>query len=137
MKPTEVLFGLRPDTRLRRGLLQAVLVNHTLYLSGILGIDVKTGKLVEGDAAAETRQALINMGHVLKEAGSSYDKVIKATLFLNNINDFASINEVYKEFFKENYPARSTFQVAKLPMGAQFEIEAIAVTGEVETLSSL
>lgn len=115
---------------------QAVLVNHTLYLSGVLGAD-KIGKLVEGGAVAEARQALTNMGHILKEAGSNYNKVVKTTIFLQNMNEFAGVNEVYKEFFKENYPARSTIQVAKLPMGAQFEIEAIAVTSEVETLSSL
>ncbi|XP_071857620.1 reactive intermediate imine deaminase A homolog UK114 [Bombus fervidus] len=113
---------------------QAVLVDHTLYLSGALGVDVKTGKLVAGGAAAEARQALINMGHVLKEAGSNYDKVVKTTIFLQDINEFSDVNEVYKEFFKESYPARSTFQVGKLPMGAKFEIEAIAVVGEVETI---
>ncbi|XP_043591640.1 2-iminobutanoate/2-iminopropanoate deaminase [Bombus pyrosoma] len=113
---------------------QAVLVDHTLYLSGSLGVDVKTGKLVAGGAAVEARQALINMGHVLKEAGSNYDKVVKTTIFLQDINEFSDVNEVYKEFFKENYPARSTFQVGKLPMGAKFEIEAIAVVGEVETI---
>ncbi|XP_017758357.1 PREDICTED: ribonuclease UK114 [Eufriesea mexicana] len=113
---------------------QAVLVNHTLYLSGILGVDVKTEKLAIGGAVAEARQALINMGHILKEAGSDYDKVIKTTIFLQDINNFTGVNEVYKEFFKENYPARSTFQVGKLPMGAQFEIEAIAVAGELETI---
>ncbi|XP_003489005.1 2-iminobutanoate/2-iminopropanoate deaminase [Bombus vosnesenskii] len=113
---------------------QAVLVDHTLYLSGSLGVDVKTGKLVAGGAAVEARQALINMGHILKEAGSNYDKVVKTTIFLQDINEFSDVNEVYKEFFKENYPARSTFQVGKLPMGAKFEIEAIAVVGEVETI---
>ncbi|XP_043256373.1 2-iminobutanoate/2-iminopropanoate deaminase [Colletes gigas] len=116
---------------------QAVLVDRTVYLSGVLGMDIKSQKLVEGGAAAEARQALINMGHILKEAGSGYDKVVKTTILLNNINDFAGINEVYKEFFTENYPARSTYQVGKLPMGAQIEIEAIAVTGEVETTSML
>ncbi|XP_003398353.1 2-iminobutanoate/2-iminopropanoate deaminase [Bombus terrestris] len=113
---------------------QAVLVDHTLYLSGSLGVDVKTGKLVAGGAAVEARQALINMGHILKEAGSNYDKVVKTTIFLQDINEFNDVNEVYKEFFKENYPARSTFQVGKLPMGAKFEIEAIAVVGEVKTI---
>ncbi|XP_076639789.1 reactive intermediate imine deaminase A homolog UK114 [Colletes latitarsis] len=116
---------------------QAVLVDRTVYLSGVLGMDIKSQKLVEGGAAAEARQALINMGHILKEAGSDYDKVVKATILLNNINDFAGVNEVYKEFFTENYPARSTYQVGKLPVGAQIEIEAIAVTGEVETISML
>ncbi|CAL7943671.1 unnamed protein product [Xylocopa violacea] len=113
---------------------QAVLVDRTLYLSGVLGVDIKTGKLVEGGTVAQARQALINMGHVLKEAGSDYNKVIKTTIFLQNINDFAGVNEIYKEFFKEPYPARSTLEVGKLPMGAQFEIEAIAVAGEVETI---
>ncbi|XP_076384856.1 2-iminobutanoate/2-iminopropanoate deaminase [Megalopta genalis] len=112
---------------------QAVLINRTVYLSGVLGVDVKTQKLVEGGTVAEARQALINMGHILTESGSSYDKVVKTTILLNNINDFAGVNEVYKEFFTDNYPARSTFQVGKLPMGAQIEIEAIAVTGDVET----
>ncbi|CAK9801460.1 RutC family protein UK114 [Anthophora quadrimaculata] len=113
---------------------QAVLVDRTLYLSGVLGIDVQTKKLVEGGAAAEAHQALVNMGNILKEAGSDYDRVIKTTIFLQNMNDFGGVNEIYKNFFKGKYPARSTFQVAKLPMEAQFEIEAIAVTGEVETL---
>ncbi|XP_017882204.1 2-iminobutanoate/2-iminopropanoate deaminase [Ceratina calcarata] len=113
---------------------QAILVDRTVYLSGVLGIDVKTGKLVEGGAVPEAQQVLKNMGHILKEAGSDYNKVIKTTILLQNINDFAGINEVYKEYFKENYPARSTYQVGKLPMGAQVEIEAIAITGEVETI---
>ena len=104
---------------------QAVLVDRTVYLSGVLGTNVATQKLVEGGATAEARQALTNMGHILKEAGSNYDKVVKTTILLNNINDFAAVNEVYKEFFKENYPARSTFQVGKLPMGAQIEIELL------------
>ncbi|XP_031830655.1 reactive intermediate imine deaminase A homolog UK114 [Nomia melanderi] len=113
---------------------QAVLINRTVYLSGVLGVDTETQKLVDGGTIAEARQALINMGHILKEAGSSYDKVVKTTIFLNDINDFAGVNEVYKEFFTDNYPARSTYQVGKLPMGAQVEIEAIAVSGEVETI---
>ncbi|XP_015438553.1 PREDICTED: ribonuclease UK114 [Dufourea novaeangliae] len=116
---------------------QAVLADSTLYLSGVLGVDVNTNKLVDGGAIAEARQALKNMGNILKEAGSNYDKVVKATIFLNDINDFAGVNEIYKEFFTQNYPARSTYQVGKLPMGAQVEIEAIAVVGEVETISML
>ncbi|XP_012249103.1 rutC family protein UK114-like, partial [Bombus impatiens] len=71
---------------------------------------------------------------VLKEAGSNYDKVVEVTIFLQDINEFSDVNEVYKEFFKENYPAGSTIQVGKLPMGAKFEIEVIAVVGEVETI---
>ncbi|KAG7205634.1 hypothetical protein KM043_007596 [Ampulex compressa] len=114
---------------------QAVVVDKTVYLSGVLGLNVKTEKLVEGGAVAQARQALVNMGHVLTEAGSGYDKVVKTSIFLANMDDYAGINEVYKEFFKENYPARSTYQVSKLPMAAKVEIEAIAVTGEIETVS--
>ncbi|XP_029052458.2 2-iminobutanoate/2-iminopropanoate deaminase [Osmia bicornis bicornis] len=116
---------------------QAVLVDRTLYLSGVLGLNMKTQKLAEGGAVAEARQALTNMGHILKEAGSDYNKVVKTTILLQNMDDFSGINEIYKEFFKENYPARSTYQVGKLPMGAQFEIEAIAIIGNVETISTL
>lgn len=112
---------------------QAILVDRTVYLSGVLGLDKETGKLVNGGAAGEARQALINMGHILAEAGSGFDKVIKTTILLNDINDFATINEIYKQFFTKDYPARSTFQVGKLPLGAMVEIEAIAVTGKVET----
>ncbi|XP_076662145.1 reactive intermediate imine deaminase A homolog UK114 [Halictus rubicundus] len=116
---------------------QAILVDRTVYLSGVLGIDMKTQKLADGGAVAEARQALLNMGQILREAGSSYEKVVKTTVLLNDINDFAGVNAVYKEFFTDNYPARSTYQVGRLPMGAQVEIEAIAVTGEVEIVSML
>ncbi|XP_076167186.1 reactive intermediate imine deaminase A homolog UK114 isoform X1 [Ptiloglossa arizonensis] len=113
---------------------QAVLVDRTLYLSGVIGMDIESQKLVEGGVVAETRQVFRNMGHILKEAGSNYDKVVKTTILLNNINDFAVVNAIYNEYFTENYPARSTFQVGKLPMGAQIEIEVIALTGDVETI---
>ncbi|XP_032677552.1 2-iminobutanoate/2-iminopropanoate deaminase isoform X2 [Odontomachus brunneus] len=113
---------------------QAVLVDRTLYLSGMLGVDPKTQKLVDGNAVAQARQALINIKNILEEAGSSLEKVVKTTILLNNLDDFGGINEVYKEFFTANYPSRSTYQVAKLPLGAQLEIEAIAVTGEVSKM---
>ncbi|XP_015518128.1 2-iminobutanoate/2-iminopropanoate deaminase isoform X1 [Neodiprion pinetum] len=113
---------------------QAVLVDRTVYLSGVLGLDKDSGKLVDGGAAGEARQALVNMGCILKEAGSDFEKVIKTTILLNSIDDFSAVNEVYKEFFTKDYPARSTFQVGKLPLGAKVEIEAIALTGEVKTV---
>ncbi|XP_012259999.2 rutC family protein UK114 isoform X2 [Athalia rosae] len=113
---------------------QAILVDRTVYLSGVLGLDKNTGKLVGNGAAGEARQALINMGHILAAAGSSFEKVIKTTILLDNIDDFSVINEVYKEFFAKDYPARSAFQVGKLPLGALVEIEAIALTGNVETV---
>ncbi|XP_015595348.1 2-iminobutanoate/2-iminopropanoate deaminase [Cephus cinctus] len=111
---------------------QAILVDRTLYVSGVLGVKRSEGKLVSGGVAAEARQALINMQYILEEAGSNFEKVVKTTILLNNIEDFAAVNEIYKEFFTKNYPARSTFQVGKLPVGAQVEIEAVAVTDDVE-----
>ncbi|KAJ3645040.1 hypothetical protein Zmor_022730 [Zophobas morio] len=115
---------------------QAVLLDRTLYVSGVLGLDKNTLKLVEGGAAAEARQALTWLGYILEDSGSSYEKVIKSTLFLANMNDFADVNVVYKEFFKSNFPARSAFQVAKLPLNANVEIEVIAAVGDVTHMSS-
>jgi 2-iminobutanoate/2-iminopropanoate deaminase len=96
-----------------------------LFTSGTIGLDPSTGKLVAGDIAAETRQALENLSAVIFAAGSSLDNVLKTTLFLTNIEDFSSVNEVYATYFQENPPSRSTIQVAALPGGARFEIEAI------------
>ncbi|GJQ84156.1 hypothetical protein Trydic_g2835 [Trypoxylus dichotomus] len=113
---------------------QAVVLDKTVYVSGVLGLNKDTMKLVEGGAAAEARQALRHLGNILEAAGSSYDSVVKTNIFLNDINDFSSVNEVYKEYFKKDFPARSTFQVGKLPMGASVEIEVIAASGDVETI---
>ncbi|XP_075224544.1 2-iminobutanoate/2-iminopropanoate deaminase-like [Lycorma delicatula] len=110
---------------------QAVQVGNTVYLSGVLGIDPSAGKLVEGGALEEAKQALKNLGAILTKAGSSYGNVIKSTIFLEDISEFGPINEVYKQYFQEPYPARSTFQVAKLPMNAKVEIEVVAVAGEI------
>ncbi|XP_060520357.1 rutC family protein UK114 [Cylas formicarius] len=113
---------------------QGVVLDSTLYVSGCLGLDKDTMKLVEGDVSAETRQALKNLGHILQAANSSYDKVVKTTIFLSDINDFAAVNEVYKEFFTKDFPARSAFQVGKLPLNARVEIEVVAGTGNVKTI---
>ncbi|RZB39747.1 ribonuclease UK114, partial [Asbolus verrucosus] len=115
---------------------QAVLLDKTLYVSGVLGLNKDTMKLVEGGAAVEARQALKSLGYILEAAGSSFDKVVKSTIFLNNIDDFAAVNEVYKDFFTKNHPARSTYQVGKLPLGANVEIEVIAAVGEVTHVPS-
>lgn len=104
---------------------QAVQHGNTLYISGVLGIDASSNKMADG-VEAQAKQALINMGHILKEAGASYEHVVKTTILLNDINDFATVNSVYGQFFTVPYPARSTFQVGKLPLGASVEIEAIA-----------
>ncbi|GJQ82736.1 hypothetical protein Trydic_g19745 [Trypoxylus dichotomus] len=105
---------------------QAIVFGDTVYVSGCLGLNKDTMKLVEGGAVAEAKQALISLGHILEAAGSSYANVLKTTIYLDNIADFHAINEVYKEFFHQHYPARSCFQVGKLPVGAKFEIDAIA-----------
>jgi 2-iminobutanoate/2-iminopropanoate deaminase len=107
------------------------LVDKTLYISGCLGLDAQSGNLVSGGAVSEARQALVNMGYILEEAGCSYNNVVKCTLLLADINDFAAINDVYKEYFTTNYPARATYQVAALPKAGRFEIEAVAVVGEI------
>ncbi len=101
-----------------------------VFSSGQLGLDPVTGNLVEGGVEAETRQALTNLSHILEAAGSSLNHVVKTTVFLRDMADFARMNAVYAEFFKEAPPARSTFQVAALPRGAAVEIEAIALLAE-------
>lgn len=110
---------------------QAVQVGQTLYLSGCLGADPGSGALVAGGIEAEARQALKNIGSILEEAGASYNNIVKTTVLLADIQDFATLNSVYGEFFKSNHPARSTYQVAALPKGGRVEIECIAVLGNV------
>lgn len=104
----------------------AVRAGDTLYLSGQLGIDPVTGELAEG-VEAQARQAMQNIAAVLEEAGASFDDVVKMTVLLADIDDFAAVNEVYGSFLAAPYPARSAFQVAAIPKGALVEIEAIAV----------
>ena len=102
-----------------------------LFASGTTGLDPDTGTLVEGGVAAETKQALANLGKVLEAGASSYAKVLKTTVFMTNLQEFATMNEIYAGVFASEPPARSTVQVAALPGGAQVEIEAIAlVEGE-------
>jgi 2-iminobutanoate/2-iminopropanoate deaminase len=96
------------------------------HVDFFLGMD-QSGNLVDGGAVGEARQALKNLGHILEAAGGSYSNVVKCTLLLADIKDFAAINEVYKEFFTPDYPARTAFQAGALPKSAKFEIEAIAV----------
>ncbi|NLG97954.1 MAG: RidA family protein [Chloroflexi bacterium] len=98
-----------------------------VFCSGQLGIDPATGNLVEGGIEAETRQAINNLSALLEAAGSSLENVVKTTVFLRDINDFAKMNEVYGSFFQSAPPARSAFQVGALPRGAAVEIEAIAL----------
>lgn len=100
-----------------------------VFASGTIGIDPASGKMVAGGVEAETRQALQNLANILESGGSSLGQVVKTTVFLLDMAEFASMNAVYAEFFPEAPPARSTVQVAALPGGAQVEIEAIAAVG--------
>lgn len=105
---------------------QAIEANDTLYVSGQLPIDGSTGKMAEG-IEAQTRQSLDNLGHILREAGMDYSNVAKTTVLLDNIADFAAMNAVYATYFSSEMPARMCYEVAKLPMGALVEIDAVAV----------
>lgn len=98
-----------------------------VFTAGQLGLDPATMELVPGGIEAETRQALLNVQHVLEAAGSSLDDVLKTTVFLRDMGDFTRMNAVYAEFFSQNYPARSTVQVAALPKNGAVEIETVAV----------
>ncbi len=106
---------------------QAIQFGNFLYTSGQLGLDPTTGKLADGGVEAETRQALENLTGILKSAGCGIESVLKTTVFLRDINDFSLMNTIYAEYFKDVPPARSTVQVAALPMGAAVEIEAVAL----------
>lgn len=108
---------------------QSVVVDRTMYISGQLGMDVASGQLVDGGVKAQTKQALVNMGEILKAAGCDYTNVVKTTVLLADINDFNGVNEIYKTFFTSNFPARAAYQVAALPRGGLVEIEAVAVLG--------
>lgn len=108
---------------------QAIVVGDFVYTSGQLGLDPKTGAFVEGGVKEQTQQALKNVEAVLKQAGTSMGKVVKTTVFVANMDDFAIVNEVYSKAFEgcENFPARSCVQVSKLPKGGLVEIEVVAV----------
>lgn len=106
---------------------QAVVAGHTLYVSGQLPIDPITGAFAGEDITAQTRQSLTNIRSILEANGMSMVDVVKTTVLLADINEFAAMNAVYAEFFSEPYPARAAFQVAALPKAAKVEIEAIAV----------
>ena len=106
---------------------QAVQVGSMLFLSGQVPIDPATGSVVEGGIQEQARQSLTNLKAILNEAGTNMGAVVKTTVFLKNMDDFAAMNEVYAQFFQQPYPARSAVQVAKLPKDVLVEIEAIAV----------
>lgn len=106
---------------------QAIRANGMLFCAGQVPLDPATGQMVEGGITEQTRRVLENVRGVLEAGGSSFDKVVKSTVFLTTMDDFAAMNEVYAEYFTGDAPARSTVAVAQLPRGARVEIEVIAL----------
>ena len=106
---------------------QAIQAGDTVYVSGQLPIDPATGQFAEGDIRDLTRQSLLNVQHILESVGLSMAHVVKTTVFLADMNDFAGMDEVYAEFFAAPFPARSAVAVKTLPKGASVEIECVAV----------
>ncbi|MBQ2456865.1 MAG: RidA family protein [Bacteroidaceae bacterium] len=109
---------------------QAIEVNGFVFASGQIPIDPATGEFVEGGIQEQTRQALTNASNILKQAGTDLAHVVKTTVFLSSITDFAAMNEIYAQFFTEPYPARSAVAVKDLPKGALVEVEVLAVKPE-------
>src|SRR2546423_7206410 len=109
---------------------QGVRIGSTIYFSGQIPLDPKTGQLVSGGIDAQTRRVMENVGGLLKSQGLNYDNIVKTTIFLADINDFQKMNEIYGSYFKQAPPARSTIQAGALPKGARLEIEVIAVGGD-------
>lgn len=108
---------------------QAIAVGDLLFCAGQIPLLPETGALVEGDVAAQTEQVLKNIGAVLHANAMTYGNVVKTTVFMTDLGDFAKMNEVYAAYFTAPYPARSTVQVSALPKGANVEIEVIATLG--------
>ncbi|GAA6810324.1 RidA family protein [Helicobacter pylori] len=106
---------------------QAIATDDLVFVSGQLGIDASTGEFKGADIHSQTTQSMENIKAILKEAGLGMDSVVKTTILLKSLDDFSVVNEIYGSYFKEPYPARATFQVAKLPKDALVEIEAIAI----------
>lgn len=104
----------------------AVRIGGLLFCAGQIPIDPATGNLVPGDIKAQTERVLLNIKAILDDQGFTFANVVKSTVFMTNLGDFAAMNEVYAKYFTENFPARSTVQVAALPKGAAVEIEVIA-----------
>jgi len=109
---------------------QGVRVGSTIYYSGQIPLHPKTGQIVDGGIDAQTRRVMENVDGLLKSQGLSFDNIVKTTVFLADINDFQTVNEIYGSYFKQPPPARSTIQAGALPKGARLEIEVIAMAGD-------
>lgn len=107
---------------------QAIIANGFVFLSGMLPLDCETGNIVGDSAAEQTEQILKNISGLLSELNLGLEDIVKATIFLDSIDSFQSVNEVYGSYFSEHKPARSCFEVSAIPKGAKVEIEVIAVT---------
>lgn len=105
---------------------QAIRVGNLLFVSGQIPLDPKTGAMVEGDLAAQTRRVFANLGAILEAAGATFDNVVRTTVYLADMNDFPAMNEVYGTYFTAPAPARATVQAARLPRDARVEIDLIA-----------
>ena len=105
---------------------QAIVAGGLVYTAGQIPLDPDSGELVEGGVEVQAERVLENLGAILAAAGSSFSKVVKTTVFLSDMDDYAAVNEVYARYFREPYPARSAVEVARLPRGVRLEIEAIA-----------
>jgi len=106
---------------------QAIVVGDMIFTSGVIPIVPETGEIVTGDIKAQAKQAIGNLIALLEESGANAESVVKTTVFIKDMNDFADINEIYASFFTKNYPARSCVEVARLPKDVLIEIEAIAL----------
>lgn len=113
---------------------QAIRSGNLLFCAGQIPLDPKTGQLVTGDIAIQTRRVLDNISALLKAAHLTFGHVVKTTIFLTDMNDFQTVNEIYANYFREQPPARSTVAVAALPKGAKVEIEVIAAASEDQSL---
>jgi len=111
---------------------QAIRAGSTIYCSGQIPLDPKTGQIISGGIDAQTRRVLDNITALLKAEGLGFGNIVKTTIFLTNLGDFQTVNEVYGSYFKSQPPARSTVQVSALPKGANIEIEVIADAGDSE-----
>uniref|UniRef100_M8AT68 Uncharacterized protein n=1 Tax=Aegilops tauschii TaxID=37682 RepID=M8AT68_AEGTA len=105
---------------------QAIKANNLVFVSGVLGLNPETGKFVSESVEEQTEQVMKNMGEILKASGASYSSVVKTTIMLADLQDFKNVNEIYAKYFPAPAPARSTYQVAALPLNARIEIECIA-----------
>jgi 2-iminobutanoate/2-iminopropanoate deaminase len=112
---------------------QAVRCGSMLFCAGQIPLDPNTGQLVRGDVSVQAKRVLENIAAILKAEGLSFDHIVKTTVFLTDMNDFQTVNEIYATYFGENPPARSTVAVAGLPKGAKLEIEVVAMTSDSAT----